>query len=483
MNTRPPSKVRSTFRTFSAGLTTRGRAFLSAGLASAACAILLGYGPLLRVAILLVALPLAAAGITSASRYRIACRRSLEPARVPVGSPARVHLRLENAARLPSTPLLVEDQVPYTLGSRPRFILRRIEPGGSRRVAYRVRSDSRGRYQLGPLSLRSADPLGLFELTRSFSAQHTLTVAPKVETLPAITLGTVWAGHGDGHAAHAAAAGEDDVGVREYRYGDELRRIHWRATAHHGEMMVRREEQTWHSRCTILLDNRSGAHRGTGPTASLEWAVSAAASSAIHLLNNGYTVHLSTGNGGGSILTDTEDAVLDTLAVLRPVHAVGLSLSQAAADDRADSLIIAFLGTLTGTDAADLARAKPATASAVAFLLDAQTWAGASTPIAALPPGFDDDQKHAAAVLEAGGWQVVTARAGDKFPDLWRIASRHTAARVGVSDESLNIGAAPVRAGAAGVDTAGINSAGISTAGISPTQAHIAGNGAAEAGR
>jgi uncharacterized protein (DUF58 family) len=471
MNSRPQSVVRSAFRTFSAGLTTRGRAFLSAGLASAACAILLGYGPLLRVAILLIALPLASAGITSASRYRIACRRSLEPARVPVGSPARVHLRLENAARLPSTPLLVEDQVPYTLGSRPRFILRRIEPGGSRRVAYRVRSDSRGRYQLGPLSLRSADPLGLFELTRSFSAQHTLTVAPKVESLPAITLGTVWAGHGDGHAAHAAAAGEDDVGVREYRYGDELRRIHWRATAHHGEMMVRREEQTWHSRCTILLDNRSGAHRGTGPTASLEWAVSAAASSAIHLLHNGYTVHLSTGNGGGSILTDTEDAVLDTLAVLRPVHAVGLSLSQAAADDRADSLIIAFLGTLTGTDAADLARAKPATASAVAFLLEAQTWAGNSTSVAAAPAGFDDDQKHAAAVLEAGGWQVVTARAGDRFPDLWRVASRHTAARVGVGDDSLTVATPTGAVASTTTDPGAAAGAGISNAGTTTSEA------------
>jgi uncharacterized protein (DUF58 family) len=363
-----------------------------------------------------------------------------------------VHLRLENAARLPSTPLLVEDQVPYTLGSRPRFILRRIEPGGTRRVAYRVRSDSRGRYALGPLTLRSADPLGLFELTRSFTAQHTLTVAPKVEQLPAITLGTVWAGHGDGHAAHAAAAGEDDVGVREYRYGDELRRIHWRATAHHGEMMVRREEQTWHSRCTILLDNRAGAHRGTGPTASLEWAVSAAASSAIHLLHNGYTVHLTTGNGAGSVLTDTEDAVLDTLAVLKPVHSVALSLSQAAADDSADSLIIALLGTLSGTDAADLARAKPATASGVAFVMDTQTWAGVSQ--IATPPGWESDQRHNAAILEAGGWQVVTARAGDRFSDLWRAASRHTTARAGLI-ETTTVETSTVETGAVATGPAG----------------------------
>jgi uncharacterized protein (DUF58 family) len=419
------SALRRTINTFSTGLTTRGRAFLSAGLACCACAILLGYQPLLRVAILLMVLPVAAAAITSTSRYRIACRRSLEPARVPVGTAARVHLRLENAARLPSTPLQVEDHVPHTLGSRPRFILRRIEPGGSRRVAYRVRSDSRGRYQLGPLTLRSADPLGLFELTRSFSAQHILTVAPKVETLPAITPGTVWAGHGEGHATHAAAAGEDDVGVREYRYGDELRRIHWRATAHHGEMMVRREEQTWRSRCRILVDSRAGAHRGTGPTASLEWAVSAAASSAIHLLNSGYAVHLTTGAGGAPILADSEDAVLDNLAVLRPVHSVTLNLSQAAGDDGAESLIIAIVGRLGGTDAADLARARPATASAVAFLMDTDTWAAGSGPHA--PTGFQDEQQHAASLLQAGGWKVVTVRAGDRFPELWQAASQHSA--------------------------------------------------------
>jgi hypothetical protein len=148
---------------------------------------------------------------------------------------------------------------------------------------------------------------------------------------------------------------------------------------------------------------------------------------------------------------------------------VGLSLSQAAADDRADSLIIAFLGTLTGTDAADLARAKPATASAVAFVLDTQTWAGTSAPIAALPPGFDEDQKHAAAVLEAGGWQVVIARAGDRFPELWRIASRHTAARVGVSPDEI---------GAVAVNTAGSSAAGIGAGGTS-----AGGSNASEAGR
>ena len=62
--------------------------------------------------------------------------------------------------------------------------------------------------------------------------------------------------------------------MREYRRGDDLRRVHWRSSAHAGELMVRREEQPWQSRATLFVDNRKVAHRGTGAASSLEHAVS-----------------------------------------------------------------------------------------------------------------------------------------------------------------------------------------------------------------
>ncbi|HWG25786.1 DUF58 domain-containing protein [Actinospica sp.] len=420
--------ARQALHTFSTGLTVRGRAFLTSGLASIAAAILLSYPPLLRIGVLLAALPVVAAVITGASRYRISCRRVLQPARVPVGASAQVHLRLQNAARLPSSALLVEDRLPYTLGSRPRFILRRIEPSGHRRVAYRIRSEHRGRYDIGPLTLRSADPLGLFELSRSFTAQHTLTVVPRVQPLPPTRLGALWSGRGEGHAAYAAAAGEEDIGVREYRHGDDLRRIHWRATAHHGELMVRREERTWHSQCTILVDSRTSAHRGTGPAASYEWAVSAAASAAVHLLNQGYHVRLSTGTGAGLIPAEDQDTVLDALAVVKPVPIRALNLDEwsgggAGTLAGSDLLVIAFLGELGPADAAELARARPGSAGGVAFLLDTATWAGPVTR-----PMEDRAFRDSVRILLAGGWQVVPARANDDFAELWRAAGRHGAA-------------------------------------------------------
>ena len=75
----------------------------------------------------------------------VAAPARLRPARPPARRRA-VTLRLENISRLPTGLLLVEDRVPYVLGSRPRFVLDRVEPRGRREVTYTVRSDVRGRY-------------------------------------------------------------------------------------------------------------------------------------------------------------------------------------------------------------------------------------------------------------------------------------------------------------------------------------------------
>ncbi len=171
-------------RTALSGLTTRGRSFLAAGVAAAVCAYVLGQADLLRVGLLLAVLPLVCVAVLYRTRYRVAGSRRLAPSRAATGSEARVHLRLDNVSRLPTGLLMLQDRVPYVLGPRPRFILDRVEAGGRREVSYRVRSDLRGRYPLGPLQLRLTDPFGMCELTRAFSAYDTLTVIPRVEALP-----------------------------------------------------------------------------------------------------------------------------------------------------------------------------------------------------------------------------------------------------------------------------------------------------------
>ena len=90
--------------------------------------------------------------------------------------------------------------------------------------------------------------------------------------------------------------------------------------------MVRREEQPWQSRATLFIDNRAHVHRGAGPASSLEYAVSAAASIAIHLAQRGFRVRLisasgtSLGEGWHEAGASAAEAgpLLESLAVLRP---------------------------------------------------------------------------------------------------------------------------------------------------------------------
>jgi uncharacterized protein (DUF58 family) len=203
-----------------AGLTTRGTSFLTAGAATVLAGLLLGTHALLSVGVVLIALPMLARLAAGRARYRLSCVRTISPAHVPVGHTATVTLRLENASRLPTGLMLAQDTVPYALGTRPRYVLDGIERGGVRELTYPIRSDLRGKYEIGPLEIRIADAFGVVELGRSFSARSTLVVTPKIVPLARAVVSSSWAGDGDGRTRTAAAAGEDDVIPRSYRNGD-----------------------------------------------------------------------------------------------------------------------------------------------------------------------------------------------------------------------------------------------------------------------
>jgi uncharacterized protein (DUF58 family) len=406
------------------GLTTRGRSFLAGAGAAAVSAFILGERDLMRVAVLLAALPLLAAAYVGRSRYKLACTRSLDPGRAPVGSSARVILRLQNMSRLPTGTLLLEDRLPYALGSRPRVVLERLGAHQASSVAYTVRADVRGRYPIGPLVIRLTDPFGLCELTRSFPSVDRLIVIPQVVPLPAVRLGGEYAGTGDSRARSVAVHGEDDAATREYRRGDDLRRVHWRSTARTGALMVRREEQPWETRATVVLDTRAAAHQGEGPTASFEWAVSAVASIAVHLRTVGYKVRLVTGSGidvdAGEI--GGEGLILDTLADVQVADSGDISTLVEQVRRRSDGgLVVGVFGALTVAEAELLAGLRGNGATCIGFAIDTSTWV-------LLPAGErqDADTGHAAAALALvhSGWRSVPVRHGDPLPTLWPAAAR-----------------------------------------------------------
>jgi uncharacterized protein (DUF58 family) len=411
------------------GLTTRGRAFIAAGVTASLCALLLGQKDLLRVGVLLVALPLVAALVVGRTKLRLQVHRSLAPDQVPVGGQATVELTLTNQGRMPAGLLLLEDRIPYVLGHRPRFVVDRVSPNWRRTVSYPVKSDVRGLFQVGPLMLTVADPFGLVETSRNFTRSQNLLVTPRVYKLPTVRLGADRAGSGENRPRAIAAAGEEDATVREYRDGDDLRRVHWRSTARRGSLMVRREEQPWQSRCAIFLDARTKSHHGHGPSASLEWAVSAAASVGTDVIRRGYATTMLGGPTTLSAITRRTSS-----AVHQPLTSQQLLTECATVEEhkyaeigplltvdrqtQGPSLVVAILGACGSEDITALNRWRSNQATGVVLLLDAASWAvGADgTEKVTRLTAQTDATEHE---LRRSGWRVARVRRGDHLPTVW----------------------------------------------------------------
>jgi uncharacterized protein (DUF58 family) len=215
--------------------------------------------------------------------------------------------------------------------------------------------------------------------------------------------------------------------------------VHWRSTAKYGELMVRREEQPLRSRATVLLDTRALGHRGSGPASSFEWAVSAAASISLHLLEHGYAVRLLTdtgdavtcagGPGGASAAAAGE--LLDTLAMVQLSESQTLLRAEEVLRMGGEGLVVALLGSLEDEQLAELSRLRRRTAAALAILLDSRSWSllrseTAATAPASAPQTDDptDPEGPQQRLLREAGWTVLSARSGDSLPDLWQQAER-----------------------------------------------------------
>jgi uncharacterized protein (DUF58 family) len=402
------------------GLTTRGRAFVAAGAAALLCAVVLGQDALVRVGALLLLLPLVTAFLLGRSRYRLGLVRTLGPTQVTAGQQALVQLDLTNDGAMPTGLLLLEDRVPHALGTGPRFVIDRMGPGWRRTVDYPVSCDVRGSFSVGPMRVSLKDPFGLVELERTFTSTSSLVVTPRVVPLPVVPLSGVWTGAGDNRPHSFASGSAEDVTVREYRRGDDLRRVHWRSSAHAGELMVRREEQPWQSRATLFIDNRRSSHRGLGAASSFEHAVTAASSIAVHLVQRGFTVRLVTARPDGrtgswhehrAMAAETAP-LLESLAVLTETTDQHIDTGWLAESGHS-GLLIAVLGSVEDHDTSALTRMQHSASSATALVLDVQAWA--------------DDGHHGSAGaarqtgwLAAHGWRTAVAGPTDPLAAVWQ---------------------------------------------------------------
>ncbi len=220
----------------------------------------------------LALLGLALAGI-ALTRLRLDVHRDIHPPRVYSGAASRVDVTIRNRARRRTPVLRLEDAVQGTSGAE--LLVGPLEPGTSTAATYRLPTARRGIVDVGPLDVVVTDPFDL-ATTRTRAADIAeLTVYPKVDRIHPPPHTTADDPHaGAEHPNALGRTGEDFYALRPYVVGDDLRRVHWGATAHHDALMVRQDELPWQGRVTVLVDIR----HETTTAESFELAVSAAAS-------------------------------------------------------------------------------------------------------------------------------------------------------------------------------------------------------------
>lgn len=211
---------------------------------------------------------------------------------VAVGDRLSEEFTLINQSRLPAVWVEISDQsnVP---GYKPA-VVRSVAVGGSiswRESAICLR---RGQYTLGPWTIRSSDPFGIFTVTRRYADKQEIIIYPPVHGQLPIPLPL---GESSGRARahqHSWQAMVNASSIREYQANDPLKRIHWPSSARRGALHVRQFDLDAAGDIWILLDLRAAVQLGQEARGTEEHAVLLAASLAARALRHQRAVGLAT---------------------------------------------------------------------------------------------------------------------------------------------------------------------------------------------
>lgn len=282
--------------------------------------------------------------------------------RTYVGEQARERLTLMNTWPLPK--LWVEVQDHSSLPGHHAGFVTYLAGRQSTRWQVRTYCTRRGKFTLGPATLVSGDLFGIFRLTRALPATSELLVYPQLIDLPGFTLPEAELPGGQEVRARSFNATPNVATVRDYQPGDSYNRIHWRSSARTGRLIVKDFELDPTADVYIVLDMQERAvvrdtRRPKTPpqrapaappqrASTEEYAVTAAASLARHLLNQRRAVGLVAWGQHREVVPAEREArqlvkILETLAIIRAQGEHGLAevlLAEYARFGRSSTLVV-----------------------------------------------------------------------------------------------------------------------------------------------
>lgn len=280
------------------------------------------------------------------------------------------------------------------------------------RLDYPLAPTQRGRWALGPALVTISEPLGMVTAEVAAGTAENVPVWPRVFDLSAATGALM--GQADRVIMGARTPSTDDASLRDYRDGDDLRRVHWKSTARRGTMVVRADERAGVRPATVLLD------LPVDPVAA-EWAISAAASVGVSVLKAGHPVRLiGAGIPANDAHTDAHDSRDSTRAHLLNVALdLDLPLARTAALENTRTAIRTITTSSSLGDVV-VAIVDPLADDMLASLVPLGD-TGRAWAIVRVGAGARHDElaELTARALRRAGWKVTTASVRDDLTALW----------------------------------------------------------------
>jgi uncharacterized protein (DUF58 family) len=256
--------------------------------------------------------------------------------RSQVGDEARERITIRNLWNFPK--LWVELRDHSDLPQHGAGFVTYLPGHDRRRWSARTLCTMRGKFTLGPATLISGDPFGIFRLERQIPGTNEVLVYPRTTPLPGFSLPSAELPGGQDVKSRAFHVTPNVSTIREYQPGDSFNRIHWRSTARMGQLMVKEFELDPTAEVYIALDMQERVQQILAPTRAArgdqplsdqriaesteEYSVQMAASIARHLLEQNRMLGLiSWGQHREVIPAERESRqlfkILEALSVLR----------------------------------------------------------------------------------------------------------------------------------------------------------------------
>ncbi len=261
--------------------------------------------------------------------------------RAQVGQILEERFDIDNEGRLPRFWLAIRDESPLP-GSQGSRLFPIIEGKRGRTYLARTRLTQRGIFSLGPTTLETGDPFGLFPVSRTFTTEESILVYPLMVEISKFPNPAGILPGGEALRRRTAQITPNAAGIREYEPGDPLSRIHWISTARRDRLMSKEFELDPQAEVWIFLDaDRTGQasiqswikqkpsgdlwrskYEYTLPPSTEEYAVSIAASLARYFLRLGRSVGFASAGQALTVIPPDRGGrqlgkILESLAVLR----------------------------------------------------------------------------------------------------------------------------------------------------------------------